>query len=167
MGDMADYKLVPEKKPLPALFMATYHEAIGWNACVDAMLAAAPNMQEGSVGFCEDTALSLAERTFSTEIDEQLASDIIQYASRLHSRYMANQQPTSCVGCEGAPVPDNSPCSVCGQKSTSDVSVLIEALEELVDLMEDTRQGEYIPDSFTTQPARIALEAYRKQCGEL
>lgn len=42
------------------------------------------------------------------------------------------------------------------------VDELVEALEELVDLMEDTRQGEYIPDSFTTQPARIALEAYRK-----
>jgi hypothetical protein len=117
--------------------------------------------------FDEDEALSLAERTFSTEIDEQLASDIIQYASRLHSRYLANQQPTSCVGCEGVPAPENSPCSVCGQKSTSDVSALVEALEELVDLMEDTRQGEYIPDSFTTQPARIALATHRKQCGEL
>lgn len=49
-------------------------------------------------------------------------------------------------------------------RSTSphpDVSALVEALEELVDLMEDTHQGEYIPDSFTTQPARIALAAYR------
>ena len=44
-------------------------------------------VQGKPVGFCEDTALALAERTFSTEIDEQLGSDIIQYASRLHSRY--------------------------------------------------------------------------------
>lgn len=43
-----------------------------------------------------------------------------------------------------------------------DVSALVEALEELVDLMEDIRQGEYTPDSFTTQPARISLDAYRK-----
>ena len=28
---------VPKKKPLPDLMMAAYHEAIGWNACVDAM----------------------------------------------------------------------------------------------------------------------------------
>lgn len=33
---------VPDKKPLPDLFMASYHEAIGWNACVDAMLARSP-----------------------------------------------------------------------------------------------------------------------------
>ena len=36
------------------------------------------------VGFCEDTVLSLAERNLSTEVDEQLAEDIIQYARRLH-----------------------------------------------------------------------------------
>jgi hypothetical protein len=36
---------------------------------------------------------------------------------------------------------------------------LVEALQELVDLMEEVRQGEYVPDSFTTQPARIALAA--------
>ena len=42
-----------------------------------------------------------------------------------------------------------------------EVAKLVEALEELVDLMEDTYQGEYIPDSLTTQPARAALAAYR------
>lgn len=42
-----------------------------------------------------------------------------------------------------------------------EVVKLVEALEELVDLMEDTRRGEYIPDSLTTQPARAALVAYR------
>lgn len=41
------------------------------------------------VGFCEDTALSLAERTFSTEVDEQLAEDVIQYARRLYDMYSA------------------------------------------------------------------------------
>lgn len=51
------------------------------------------------------------------------------------------------------------------QQPAPDVSALVEALEELIDLMEDTRQGEYVPDSFTTQPARIALAAYRKQVG--
>ena len=46
-----------------------------------------------------------------------------------------------------------------------DVEALAEALEELVDLIEYVRQGEYYPDSFTTQPARIALAAHRKQGG--
>lgn len=45
------------------------------------------------VAFCEDAALSIAERTFSTEVDEQLANDIIQYAHRLHTLYTA-PQPT-------------------------------------------------------------------------
>lgn len=48
------------------------------------------------------------------------------------------------------------------RQAEPDVSALVEALEELVDLMEDTRQGEYVPDSFTTQPARTALAAHRK-----
>lgn len=43
------------------------------------------------VGFCEDTALSLAERTFSSEVDEQLAEDVIQYARRLHGLYAVPQ----------------------------------------------------------------------------
>lgn len=53
-----------------------------------AMLTAA--VQREPVGFCEDTVLSLAERTFSTEIDEQLAEDVIQYARRLHDLYSAS-----------------------------------------------------------------------------
>jgi hypothetical protein len=34
-----------------------------------------------------------------------------------------------------------------------------EAAQELVDLMEDVYAGNYTPDSFTTQPARLALAA--------
>ena len=33
--------LVPPETPLPDLMMASYHEAIGWNACREAMIAAA------------------------------------------------------------------------------------------------------------------------------
>lgn len=33
---------VPEAKILPELRLASYHEAIGWNACRDAMLRSAP-----------------------------------------------------------------------------------------------------------------------------
>ena len=33
---------IPAEKPVPELMMASYHEAIGWNACRQAMLAAAP-----------------------------------------------------------------------------------------------------------------------------
>lgn len=44
---------------------------------------------EREVGaFCEDSVLTIAERTFSTEIDEQLAEDLIQFAQRLHSRWV-------------------------------------------------------------------------------
>lgn len=106
---MTDYMLVPveptaemieaacdeEQRPLPMWIRVT--------AIYKAMLAAAPDhiadtrkmvaaaVQGEPVGFCEDTALSLAERTFSTEINEQLAEDIIQYALRLHNRYTAPQ----------------------------------------------------------------------------
>ena len=51
------------------------------------------------------------------------------------------------------------------QHSTPDVTALVEALEELIDLMEATYEGEYTPDSLTTQPAHIALAAYREQLG--
>lgn len=164
----------------------------------------AVSVQGKPVGFCEDTTLTLAERVFSTEIDEQLASDIIQYASRLHSRFQVIQQPTeqqpaldvnmseiiravaNYVGSQkGGPFTPavikaaiisqleygdvftdlfTSPTSSHSQQSEkTEVSALVDALEELVGLVEDYRQGEYIIDSLTTQPARIALTAYRKQ----
>ena len=50
------------------------------------------------IGFCEDTVLSLAERTFSTEVDEQLAEDVIQYARRLHTLYTAPQPSPDVSG---------------------------------------------------------------------
>ena len=34
---------------------------------------------------------------------------------------------------------------------------LLEALEELADLVDCIRSGDYTPDSFTTQPARAAI----------
>ena len=34
---------------------------------------------------------------------------------------------------------------------------LLEALEELADLVDLIRSGDYTPDSFTTQPARAAI----------
>ena len=39
---------------------------------------------------------------------------------------------------------------------------LIFALEELTDLMEDTINGFYKPDSFTTQPARTLLKELKQ-----
>lgn len=41
---------------------------------------------------------------------------------------------------------------------------LLDCLKELVDLMEAVIEGEYRPDSFTTQPARLAI---KKAEGEL
>lgn len=38
------------------------------------------------------------------------------------------------------------------------IDELSELLSEAIDLMEDTRNGEYKPDSLTTQPWRLALQ---------
>lgn len=38
----------------------------------------------------------------------------------------------------------------------------VDALAELVDLMEETRHGYYEPDYFTTQPAKTALAKLRE-----
>ena len=94
------YKLVPveptremweaARDAVVSLHSQHSHAAIS-EVIYKAMLTAVPEMEPE--GFCEDTVLSLAERTFSTEVDEQLAEDIIQYARRLHSRYSA-PQPT-------------------------------------------------------------------------
>lgn len=35
---------------------------------------------------------------------------------------------------------------------------LLEALEELVMLVDDIRTGDYKPDSFTTQPGKVAIQ---------
>lgn len=42
------------------------------------------------------------------------------------------------------------------------LKLALEALEELADLMDDTRAGRYEPDSFTTQPARTAITAIKQ-----
>ena len=89
------------------------------------------------VGFCEDTALSLAERTFSTEVDEQLAEDVIQYARRLHNRYTAPQ-----------PVPE--------------VAKLVEALEQVIKAAPSS--GPLWHGSEQIVEARVAL---RKQGGRI
>ena len=101
-----------------------------------AMLAAVPEAEP--VGFCEDTALSLAERTFSTEVDEQLAEDIIQYARRLHSRYTA-------------PHP------------TPDVSGLVAIAREIVDL--HTKRKVVL--TVHVEALEEALDAYPQQGGDL
>lgn len=74
------------------------------------------------ITFDEDEALSLAERTFSTEIDEQLASDIIQYARRLHNRYTtlqpapnklnADREQVTEVDAPSHSLPDWSECNL-------------------------------------------------------
>ena len=35
-------RMLPKKKVPPELLLAEYHEAKGWNACVESMIAAAP-----------------------------------------------------------------------------------------------------------------------------
>lgn len=41
----------------------------------------------------------------------------------------------------------------------------LDALEELDDLVDSIRSGEYTPDSFTTQPVRSTAEAIRQHLG--
>src|SRR5690554_624829 len=112
---MSDYKLVPVEQIRHAIYVLerfANDTLVGRNAAHELreLLAAAPAVQGEPVGFCEDTALSLAERTFSSEVDEQLAEDVIQYARRLHTLYTAPQpaeqqpalakyQPCGCVVC--------------------------------------------------------------------
>jgi len=42
------------------------------------------------------------------------------------------------------------------------IKELIECAEELADLMDDVRGGDYKPDSFTTQPIRNAIREARQ-----
>ena len=105
--------------------------------------------------FNEDEALSLAERTFSTEIDEQLAEDIIQYATRLHERYQVNQQPT----------PDVGELIVALEEIIHPVRFMQARLEEGEQLngmvaVQLTKDPEYLKDI-----AKAALANYRKQIG--
>ena len=123
----------------------------------------APAVQEV---FCEDTVLSLAERTFSAEVDEQLAEDIIQYARRLHSRYTAPQHPST--KCPGAGCTDQG----CPAHYANDyppipeVAKLVEALEEMVYVASMVDGWESFP-FYPMERAEEALALYRKQGGEL
>ena len=42
------------------------------------------------------------------------------------------------------------------------MDAVVEAARELADLMDDIEEGEYDPDSFTTQPIRVALAALKQ-----
>jgi hypothetical protein len=48
-------------------------------------------------------------------------------------------------------------CSACMERGAN-IARLREALSELADLMDDVVGGNYKPDSFTTQPARLLLK---------
>ena len=90
-----------------------------------------------TVGFCEDVALSLAERTFSAEVDEQLAEDIIQYARRLHDMYSA-------------------------PKPTPEVTKLVEALGRISNM--DSMSYHSLESAKIV--AKAALSAHRQQGGD-
>lgn len=45
---------------------------------------------------------------------EHLAHDAVSLADAILAAL--SQQPAACVGCEGKPTPENSPCAVCGQQ---------------------------------------------------
>lgn len=145
---MTDYKLMP--KSIVDELAQFIRQVDGNNKMGAGSLAekicerfhvADPAVQGETIGFCEDAALSLAERTFSTEVDEQLAEDVIRYARRLHDLYAAPQ-----------PAPD--------------VTGLVEALEAALMVMTSKEvRLEKQADAITM--ARAALAAHRKQGGEV
>lgn len=71
-----------------------------------------------------------------------------------------------CIACSAQPVAQQdmtrdyywSKVDARCKELESQNQMLLEALKELADLMEDTVKGMYTPDSFTTQPARAAIE---------
>lgn len=103
-----------------------------------AMLAAAPTVEP--VGFCEDTVLSIAERTFNSEVDEHLAEDVIKYARRLHDMYT-------------------------DPKPTPEVAKLVEALEQVIKAAPSSGPLWYGSEQIVE--ARAALSAHRNQGGDL
>lgn len=88
----------------------------------------------------------------------QIVGEHLDGGHPMADKITTEQQPTACVGCEGVPVPENSPCAVCGQKPSPDVTLLVESLELFV--------SNPTPTSEDFDMARTALAAYRKQGGE-
>lgn len=152
----------------------------------------APAVQNKPMSFCEDAALSLAERTFSSEVDEQLAEDVIQYARRLHTLYAtpqpAEQQPCPDGVREGAPYDDPAFESLCRehevwgtaaaaqcavfweagkraaeQQPAPDVDVLVEALERIASWPDGGNQS---GQPHIKMFAAKAIAAHRKQGGD-
>ena len=75
---MSDYKLVPFP-PTPEMVEAAedaYMPFGDMELAIRMAILAAPAVQGEPAAFDEDAALSLAERAFYTEVDEQLADDI-------------------------------------------------------------------------------------------
>lgn len=68
---------VPEEKPLPELMMATYHEAIGWNDCRKAMLAAAqqPDSRDAEDAISKQLAMYAAAFNAARQFIESHVSD--------------------------------------------------------------------------------------------
>lgn len=132
------------------------------------------------VAFCEDAALSIAERTFSTEVDERLASDFIQYAQRLHSLYTAPQPAEQPVFTVGTDLSDGE-LSVVVMKHENDITWVIHSeiiqlteqqpdvtqLVEALELAQGFLRNKGYPeeDPLLLGVINAALAAHRKQRG--
>ncbi|UYY88084.1 hypothetical protein [Alcaligenes sp. SMD-FA] len=64
---------IPPEKPLPDLMMASYHEAIGWNECRKAMIAAQAQQPVSGADQLRDAAQMIEPSGNSGELDEQEA----------------------------------------------------------------------------------------------
>ena len=133
------YKLVPVE-PTPAMIKAAEHAYMPFGdmeLAIQMAILEAPDVRGWPAVFDEDAALTMAERTFSTEIHEQLAVDIVQYAQRLHALYTTLQ-----------PVPD--------------AAGLVEALRE-AELTLELLQGRGSSVKLTLSIIERALAAYRNE----
>src|SRR5690554_2621638 len=128
---MSDYKLVPVE-PTPEMVEAAedaYMPFGDMELAIRMAVLATPAEQGEHVGYVRRSAIELMtgdELGVRANIlkEPRYPDCVALYAAP----QPAEQQPASCVGCEGAPGSDNSPCAVCGQQPAPDVAGLVEAL---------------------------------------
>jgi hypothetical protein len=99
--------------------------------------------------------------------DDYAQRHLLERIDQLEARLTAAQQQGSgdlgevvCLACGDPIMPMGQVCHACSHPVSAPPSApvgVVEALSELVDLMQGVIDGEYKPDSFTLQPARAAL----------
>lgn len=152
---MTEYRLVPVEPTAEMMAAGKYALEAGCYASgiYADMLAAAPAVQGEpvvSAGWAAD-AIRDAHLEGQRSATGRYHSLFRWNNSESHAVFLrllsgsqpAEQKPVVCVGCEGAPKPENSPCAVCGQQPAPDVAGLVEAAEAALGEIEDIMQEAY------------------------